>query len=171
MAVDPCWVIGAEGEIPWRLPEDLRRFKALTLGGALVMGRRTHESIGRALPGRRNIVLSTRPAFEPRPPALLARTLSEALELAGSVPVWIIGGASLYEETLPGLEELHVTVVHRVFSGNVHFPPLSEQGWEVVFKEAHPEATLPHTFLTLRPSGHGPLLDASQTEVPGSWGP
>jgi len=130
-------VIGKEGQLPWHLPADLRHFKAHTLGKPILMGRRTFESIGKPLPGRLNVVVSSGPAFEG---CLAARSLDEALalpEVAAAQEVAVIGGARLYAEALPRLDELFLTRVHGSFEGDAffHFDP---EGWELIASEDHP---------------------------------
>ncbi|MBT8450815.1 MAG: dihydrofolate reductase [Deltaproteobacteria bacterium] len=116
-------VIGREGDLPWHIPEDLKHFKKTTLGHAIIMGRRTHDSIGRPLPKRRNIVVTRQPALE-----LLgcerAESLDEAIALARTTDPcpFIIGGASLYAEALPMVTELHLTKVDEDVEGDVYFP-------------------------------------------------
>lgn len=116
-------VIGKDGDLPWHLPEDLRHFKKTTCGHAIIMGRRTHESIGLALPKRRNIVVTRKrgASFEG---CETANTLHEAIALArttDSCP-FIIGGANLYEEALPIATEIHLTTIDRDIEGDVRFP-------------------------------------------------
>jgi dihydrofolate reductase len=104
-------VIGVNGKIPWRKPEDLKRFKRVTLGGVLIMGRRTWDSIGRALPGRRTFVLSSNPDLKLEGAEVFS-SLPEALTAAGETDqVWIAGGSSVYEKGLQYCDELDITVV------------------------------------------------------------
>jgi len=113
-------VIGAGGGIPWRLPEDFRWFKQTTLGGVIVMGRKTFESLGRPLPGRRNVVLSSAGSY---PGVEMLRSL-EALDEANyaPLPVWIIGGAALYAQTLSRCSDLFLSLVELEPEGDVFFP-------------------------------------------------
>lgn len=128
-------VIGRDGQMPWHLPRDLRHFRATTWGGAVLMGRRTHEDIGRALPGRENIVLSRRPLLLPG--VRVAASLEEALRLAGPREVFIIGGGELYRQTLARARRLHLTRVHAEVAGDTHFPALGPE-WREVSAEFHP---------------------------------
>lgn len=124
-------VIGANNAIPWHLPEDLKHFKATTLGHPIIMGRKTFESIGRALPGRRNIVVSRNPnaAF---PGAQAARSLDDAIaQCADSADAFVIGGAQLYREALPRADRLIVTEVDLEPQGDVHFPPIDPGQWRL----------------------------------------
>jgi dihydrofolate reductase len=129
-------VIGVAGDLPWRLSDDLRRFKRLTMGHAMVMGRRTWESIGRALPGRVSIVVSRRDSWHPKG-ALLARSLDAALALAQTTAaeqdhLFVIGGAELYRTALPTAQRLYFTRVHATVDGDVTFPDVDWRAWELV---------------------------------------
>jgi dihydrofolate reductase len=121
-------VIGRGNALPWHLPADLAHFKRVTMGKPILMGRRTFESIGRALPGRRNLVLS-RGGF--RADAVESvRTLDEALELTVNEPeLMIIGGAALYALAMPVLDLMHLTRVHCDVAGDAYLPPLSPDQW------------------------------------------
>ncbi len=122
-------VIGIGNRLPWHLPADLARFKALTMGKPILMGRRTHESIGRPLPGRLNIVLTRDPACHAAG-CELAHTLDEALRLAGDSPeVMVIGGAQLYAECLPHAQRLYLTLVELEPEGDAFFPAFDASEW------------------------------------------
>lgn len=137
VAVAKNGIIGREGRLPWHLPDDLRRFKRLTTGHAIVMGRRTYESIGRALPGRRSVVLSRDPAFAP-PGIEVVRSLDAALAAcAGEEEVFVIGGESLFREALPRADRVYLTRVHADIAGEVRFPAFDETSWVLVASEAH----------------------------------
>ena len=140
-------VIGRDGGLPWRLPADMARFRALTMGKPIVMGRRTHESIGRALDGRRNIVVTRRPGYR-TPGCTVARSFDAALDAAlgaalgaardsasGAAEVAVIGGASIYERALPVADRIHLTVVRTSFDGDVRFPELEPGTWREVARE------------------------------------
>lgn len=153
VAVGLNWVIGDGEEMPWRLSEDLKRFKRLTMGKPMIMGRKTHESIGRALPGRRNIVLSRRQGWAPAPGCELAEGL-EAAELLcqGEPEVCVIGGAGVYDSFLDRLDVLHLSIVLGEFDGGVCFPALSRDGWRVVSRElfdADEKNEYPHVYVVL----------------------
>jgi dihydrofolate reductase len=126
-AVSPEGVIGREGTIPWRYPGDLRRFKRVTLGSTVVMGRTTFESIGKPLPGRRNIVLTSRPLDAPG--IETAKDLGDALAKIDGGDVWFIGGARVYREAMPFVDIIDVTYVpDRVPTlGAVLAPPINER--------------------------------------------
>ena len=114
--------IGLDNRLPWRLPEDLRRFKALTLGHPVVMGRRTWDAIGRPLPGRTNIVVTRSRRFA-APGALIAHTLDEALAAAAAADeVFVIGGGDLYRAALPLAQRLLLTEIRRELAGGAFFP-------------------------------------------------
>jgi dihydrofolate reductase len=118
-AVAENGVIGAGNALPWRLPGDLAHFKRLTLGNTVVMGRRTHESIGRPLPGRRTIVVTRRPVEGMETAATLAEAIARA-----HTPVFLAGGAGVYREGMGLADTLHITRVHARPQGDVHFPPV-----------------------------------------------
>jgi dihydrofolate reductase len=146
VAMDESGVIGRGGGLPWHLPDDLRRFKATTTGHVLLMGRRTCESIGRALPGRRSIVLTRHPGFRAPDGVEVAPDLETALSRAADAPrVYVIGGAAVYREALPHAQELLVTQVHARVAGDVWFPAVSWDSWTLVDEELHP-ADARHPF-------------------------
>jgi dihydrofolate reductase len=131
-------VIGRNGTLPWRLPEDLARFKALTMGYAVVMGRKTWESLPdrvRPLPGRRNVVVSRNPAWEAHG-AERAGSLAEALRLLeGEERVYVIGGAELYAAALPLADELALTEIEAEVEGDTHFPVWNRASFQEVSRE------------------------------------
>lgn len=125
-------VIGAGNRLPWRLPEDLARFKRLTLGAPVIMGRKTHESIGRPLPGRRNIVV-TRARNAAWEGCRVARSLDEAFALAADAPVaFVIGGAELYAQALPRADRLYFTLIDADYAGDTRFPEFDAAAWREV---------------------------------------
>jgi dihydrofolate reductase len=128
-AVAANGVIGAGGRIPWHLPEDLKHFRSLTLGHAVIMGRRTWESLGKPLPGRENIVVTRRPGYE-APGACVAASLEAALALCRGEPVvFVIGGAELYAAALPLAHGLVLTEIQRDYEGDVRFPEWDRACW------------------------------------------
>lgn len=130
-------VIGAEGELPWKISDDLRRFKALTMGKPIVMGRLTWESIGRPLPGRQNIVITRQPDFSADGCDVVASPAA-ALDVAGDAEeVMIIGGSQIYELFLPKAGRLHITRVRAEIEGDAFFPSIDEADWELVESESH----------------------------------
>jgi dihydrofolate reductase len=138
VAVAENGVIGREGTLPWHLPDDLRFFKSVTMGKPVLMGRRTFESIGRPLPGRRNLMLTRSTAAAP-PGIEVAPTLDAALALVGDVPeVCVIGGASVYAATLPRADRLYLTRVHARIAGDTLFPDWTPAQWREVDRSEHP---------------------------------
>jgi dihydrofolate reductase len=128
-------VIGAGNRLPWRLPEDLRRFKRLTMGAPVILGRKTHESIGRALPGRRNIVVTRRPDARWEG-CEVAGSLEAALALAGDAPeVFVIGGAELYRLALPRADRLYLTLIDADYDGDTFFPDFDPADWRETARE------------------------------------
>lgn len=145
-------VIGREGQLPWRLPSDLRRFKELTMGKPVVMGRRTFESIGRALPGRRNVVISRDPDLQLPGCECVDSPAAALTKLADLDEVMIIGGETIYAELLPQTQRIHMTRVHANVSGDAFFPELAADEWQVVWSENHAagdESEFAWTFETL----------------------
>jgi dihydrofolate reductase len=133
-------VIGRAGTLPWRLPEDLAFFKRTTMGHPIVMGRRTWESIGRPLPGRRNIVVSRQAGFVAAG-AEVVPSLDEALCLcAGAGELFVIGGAQLYGEALPRADRLIVTEIDADFDGDTHWPAPDPAHWSEAAREHLPPA-------------------------------
>jgi dihydrofolate reductase len=131
-------VIGRDGELPWRLSTDLKRFKSITTGKPLIMGRLTHLSIGKPLPGRQNIVLSTDRSYQTAG-CEVAESPQGALELAGAADeVMIIGGGHVYRLFLPMADTIYLTRVHATPEGDAHFPELDPGHWQLVSCEDHP---------------------------------
>lgn len=119
-------VIGRGGAIPWDIPEDRRRFRELTMGHPIIMGRKTFESIGRPLPGRRNIILSRRPEYRAEG-CCVVHSFADALAAsAGADEVFICGGEELYGLALPQADRIYLTVVHRFCAGEALFPQIPE---------------------------------------------
>lgn len=142
VAVAENGVIGRGNELPWQLPDDLRRFKELTLGKPIIMGRRTHESIGRALPGRMNIVV-TRQAGLQAPGCIVVHSFADALLAAADAPgdateAAVIGGAQLYGVALPEVSRIHLTRVHASIPGDTLFPALQAHEWRETTVAQHP---------------------------------
>jgi dihydrofolate reductase len=142
-------VIGAGGGLPWRLPDDLRRFKQLTLGKPCIMGRKTWDSLPRKpLPGRTNIVVTRNAAFA-APGAVAARSFDEAVALAEkeSPPeIMVIGGADIFAAALPRAARIHLTEVHAAPQGDVHLPPFPPREWRETARE-NPEPGVSYVVL------------------------
>ena len=131
-------MIGKDNKLPWRLPDDMRHVRELTIGKPLIMGRRTWESIGRPLPQRTSIVL-TRDADFRCDGCLVARTPDEALKLAGAAPeVIVFGGAAVFTTFLPRADRIYLTEVDADVGGDTFFPPLDPGEWDVVEAVEHP---------------------------------
>lgn len=159
-AVASNGVIGRDGGLPWHLPADLRHFKRHTVGHPIVMGRRTFKSIGRALPGRSNIVVTRDPTFLAQG-CQVAHSLDDALALcAAAAEVFIIGGASLYAEALPRASRLLLTLLDDPFAGDVTFPDFDRAQWREVEREIHEaDADNPHRFAFVRLERRTPATD------------
>ncbi|MDD9890749.1 MAG: dihydrofolate reductase [Gammaproteobacteria bacterium] len=133
--------IGRNNSLPWHLSEDLKYFKRTTMGNCIIMGRKTWESIGRALPGRTNIVISSNPGFKAEG-ARVVGSLDEATNLAKSISIidgseeaFIIGGAGLYKEALPHAQRFHLTRVHAEVDGDTFLAEFDEDEWDEVLRE------------------------------------
>ena len=130
-------VIGRDGKLPWHIPEDLRHFKAVTLGAPMIMGRKTFDSLPGLLPGRRHIVLTRDSAWSAEG-AEAARTADEAIRLAGPDRVSIIGGAEIFALFEPIADTAELTEVHADIAGDTILPPLDAERWQEVHREDHP---------------------------------
>ena len=130
-------VIGRDNQLPWRLSADLQHFKGLTMGKPIVMGRKTHESIGRPLPGRANIVVTRDSGFSAEG-CRVVHSIDEALVAAGDVDeVMIMGGENLYSQLLPRADRLYLTEVQAEVSGDAWFPEFDETQWQELERESH----------------------------------
>ncbi|KPJ67701.1 MAG: hypothetical protein AMJ43_03440 [Coxiella sp. DG_40] len=145
-------LIGVDNRLPWHLSADLRRFKAITMGKPIVMGRKTHESIGKPLPGRRNIVISRDEDFKSAG-CEVYHSLQEAFEaLKESEEVMIIGGAEIYKQTLPLANKMYLTFIHHHFEGDKYFPKWNAEEWREVEHADYPadeKNPYPYSFVTL----------------------
>lgn len=142
-------VIGKGNQTPWHMPADLRRFKELTMGKPIVMGRKTHQSIGRVLIGRQNIILSRSQDFKVHK-ASVVNSLQEAFALVKDAPdVMIIGGAEVFKDVLPIASALYLTWIEAHIAGDVYFPSFELSRWTAVREEKHAadnENPYPYTF-------------------------
>jgi len=135
-------VIGKEGKLPWRLPEDLKHFKEKTTGHTVIMGRKTFESIGKPLPERANVVITRHIHLIPKeflgPGFVLTNSLDWTLEVEKRLgnEVWIIGGAEIYRQTIDKADMLYVTLINHDFDGDAYFPEINEAVWELVEQSA-----------------------------------
>jgi dihydrofolate reductase len=148
-------VIGVNGSLPWHIPEDLRRFRRLTLGHPVVMGRKTYESIleslGKPLPGRENIVVTRQAAFA-APGCRVVNGLPDALRVAarldGSDECCVIGGEEIFRLALPLCDRLELTEIHRVFEGDACFPPFDRREWQETARQPGSHEGLDYDFVT-----------------------
>ncbi len=150
-------VIGRGGDLPWRIPADLKYFKATTMGKPMIMGRRTYDSIGKALPGRISIVVTRQSGFQAAG-VEVAGDLDRAVEIAaglGAEEAMVIGGGEIYAAALPRADRLYLTEVHIEAEGDVYFPPLDRSQWRELSRDDHPaEGDTPaFSFVTLERTG------------------
>ena len=148
-AVAENGTIGLDGGLPWHIPADLKRFKALTMDKPMVMGRRTFESLPGILPGRRHIVLTRDRSYDAAG-AEIAASLDDALALADAPEIAVIGGGQIYAAALPRATRLELTEVHAAIEGDTHFPDRGD-GWRETFRERHAggESHPDFSFVTL----------------------
>jgi dihydrofolate reductase len=138
VAVARNGVIGRDNQLPWRLPDDLKYFKQATMGHPVIMGRRTWQSIGKALPGRKNIVVTRDRDFQ-APGCVVVHSLAEAWKAAeGADEACVIGGTTLFEETLPNADVIHLTEVEAEVEGDTWFPPFDRSQWRETEVARHP---------------------------------
>jgi dihydrofolate reductase len=146
-------VIGHENRMPWHLPADLNRFRSITTGKPILMGRRTHESIGRTLPDRMNIVITGNPDYQVHPGSIVVHSLADAIRVAGDdAELMVIGGAKLYQDFLPDADRIYLTLIHRRFEGDTCFPAWPASQWKEVERinvnDDH-SCGFPYSFITL----------------------
>jgi len=152
VAADEEGGIGRGGGLPWHLPADLKHFRALTMGKPVIMGRRTWESIGRPLPGRRNVVVSRQPSLQV-PGCEVTASLDDALRLVDdAAEACVIGGAEIYRLALPLADLIHLTRVHARVEADTFLPPLDPREWRLQSREEHAadeRHAYPFSFITL----------------------
>jgi dihydrofolate reductase len=145
-------VIGKNNQLPWHLPADLKHFKTITMGKPILMGRKTFESIGRPLPGRCNVIITRDEAFQ-APGCVVANSIATALaSVSDNDEVFVIGGAALFQQMLPIIKRLYLTVIHHPFDGDTFFPDIHDAEWNEVARENHqPNVENPYaySFITL----------------------
>ena len=143
-------IIGKDGDLPWRIPEDLKRFKRLTTGNIVVMGRKTYDSIGRPLPNRKNIVISRNTSLKIEG-VEVEQDLIDVLKRNQEENVYVIGGGQIYVEALPFSEKLEVTEVDVELVGDTSFPEIDSSHWKEIFREKRvdPESNLTYSFVSL----------------------
>ena len=144
-------VIGRGGKMPWHLSADLKRFKTLTMGRPILMGRKTWEAIGRPLPGRESVVVTRQAGYE-APGAVVVPSLDAALahaKRAGAKDAFVIGGGEIYRLALPLADVLHLTLIDRDYEGDATFPAWDASAWRETSREPHEEDGLAYAFVTL----------------------
>jgi len=132
-------VIGRRNSLPWRLPADMRRFKALTMGHTLIMGRKTYDSVGYPLPGRRTVVITRQPGWKADGVSVV-HSLDEALQAAariGGGEVLVAGGGEIFRDALPRADRIYLTRIEQDFPGDTFFPELDAAAWRIVEQEHH----------------------------------
>lgn len=146
-------VIGVDNRLPWRLPADLKRFRALTTGHTILMGRKTYESFPRPLPDRRHVIITRDRNYQAAMGCLVVHTVEAALAAArNDNEVFVIGGGSLYAQVLPRAERLYVTLIDSDFIGDTRFPDFDWADWREVTREDHgpdEQNPYPYSFVTL----------------------
>lgn len=137
VAMDQQGVIGLNNDLPWKLSADLQYFRQVTMGKPLIMGRNTHESIGRPLPGRLNIIVTHQENYQATG-CVVVTSLELALQhCADAEEVMVMGGASLYAQLLPKVQRLYITQVHARVKGDTWFPEINRQQWQLIQQQAH----------------------------------
>jgi dihydrofolate reductase len=152
VAIADNGVIGRGGGLPWHLPDDLQHFKSVTLGKPLLMGRRTFDSIGKPLPGRRNLVLTHAAGTLPQGAEAVSNIEAALALIADNTELCVIGGAALFAQTLPMAQRIYLTEVHATVTGDVHFPSWDRASWRELERREHPADTrhaYPMSFVTL----------------------
>lgn len=145
--------IGVDNTLPWRCPEDLKHFKALTMGHHMIMGRKTYDSIGKPLPGRTTVVVTRNTGLQIEG-CVMAHSLEQAVAAcAGDEQVFIVGGAELYAQALPLVDTLYITEIRQDVEGDAHFPDFDKAAWQEVSREVRSQETpqpLEYHFVTYR---------------------
>lgn len=146
VAMDRNGLIGRNNQLPWRLPADLRYFKEITMGKSIVMGRITFESIGRPLPGRKNIVLTKNVDYTASG-CIITHSIEEALEAAGEGEVMVVGGAILYRQLMAKANRIYLTEIDTTFDGDTYFPNINKANWrEVKRRWYEPDSKNPYRY-------------------------
>jgi len=145
-------VIGKNNQLPWHLPADLQHFKTLTTGHPIIMGRKTHESIGKPLPHRTNIIITRDPTYRANG-CLIATSFEAALQHATATDeIFVIGGAEIYRHTLPYLQRIYLTIIHHAFEGDSFFPEFNSTEWKETARDYHAadeKNAYAYSFITL----------------------
>jgi dihydrofolate reductase len=156
-AMSENYVIGINNQLPWHLPADLKHFKKITLGKRILMGRKTYESMGRPLPGRCNMVMTKDTHFQ-APGCIVVHSIEKALAaVQENDEIFVIGGALLYQEMLPLVERLYMTIIHQHFEGDTYFPAINHAEWqekERIDHAANGENKYSYSFIMLDRKPH-----------------
>ena len=150
-AMDENHLIGANNDLPWHLPADLQRVKQLTTGNSIILGRKNHESIGRPLPNRKNIVV-TRDIHYEAPGCTVVNSIDAAIDAADGDEIFIFGGANIYQQTLDIAQKMYLTFIHETFDGDTYFPDYDTDQWIETSRESHQpdeKNKYAYTFITL----------------------
>jgi len=146
-------VIGKQNQLPWHLPADLKHFKSITMDKPIVMGRKTFESIGKALPGRQNIIITRDKNFQAEN-CTIVHSLDEAFEITkDQEEVMVIGGASIYEQALPKTQRIYLTLIHENIEGDTYFPEWNNNEWKETSKETfepNEKNQYKYSFITMK---------------------
>jgi dihydrofolate reductase len=152
--MDECRGIGIDGHLPWHLSADLRRFKSITLGHHLIMGRKTYESIGGSLPGRISIVITRNPDFQVEG-GIRAHSFQDAIRIAqnnGETEVFVIGGGEVFSQALPFAHRVYLTLIHTIVHADVYFPEYDQSVWKIIESTGIPADSnndYPSTYMIL----------------------
>ncbi|MDZ7735649.1 MAG: dihydrofolate reductase [Gammaproteobacteria bacterium] len=152
VAMDRRGAIGNNGDLPWHQRTDLQRFRAITMGKPILMGRKTHDSIGRVLPGRHNIVLTRDCDYRPVTGCTLVHDLESALAVADSPELMIVGGADVFAMALPRSEKMYLTEIHAEVEANTFFPEFDRSAWKEISRDSYPadeQNDYPYSFVKL----------------------
>jgi len=137
VAIGKNRVIGKDNQLIWHLPADLKRFKQITMGHSMIMGRKTFESIGKALPGRTTVIV-TRDKNYKQVNCLVANSTEQAIEICkNDSEIFIVGGAQIFEKAIALTDKIYLTQIHESFDGDVFFPALNEDEWKIISQEDH----------------------------------
>lgn len=142
-------VIGKDNQLIWHLSDDLKRFKALTMGHPIIMGRKTFESLPKVLPGRTHYVLTGNPDYEVPEGVLLFHDVKELLAALPEGENFLIGGARMYEELFPYADTLYITEIEKDYEGDAYFPDFDKAAWELT-ERIEGEGSIPHAFCTYK---------------------
>lgn len=152
VAMDSNRVIGYQNQMPWHLPADLKHFKTITMGHSIIMGRNTYDSLGKPLPGRKNIVITRRELLAPAEVVIVSSVQAALQEVSSEQEAFIIGGQNIFLQTLDRVQRIYLTRIEHTFNGDRFFPELNHNEWQISCEEKHmPDERniYPYTFLML----------------------